>query len=268
MIMKKILLILLLGMVGFFGGCQDKQKKDASDLGGIKMGDLVPAKIEVPKKTVIDLSVHVFELSADNVEGLSMLWEGLYRTPVRLANPRTFSANGFAAGMGEGAMIESAISFFHGLGAKEVDSYLMRVTEGMSEDIFIGVLNGQRDVFYTSIDGAMAGSTIGPGAVVVRVNANAMAGYRDRCVVNFAPMFLPPGGSGLPEMAQMERAEQLYFKAVAAELVMARGDFFCYGPSRYNTSGIALSNLVFNVHGPVEKVRFYVIMCNGISSSN
>ena len=265
---KKIFLFLLLGMISLFAGCQDKQRKDTSDIGGIKLGDLAPAKSEAPKETVIELGVHVFELSADNVEGLSMLWEGLYRTPVRLANPRTFAANGFAAGAGEGAMIEKAISFFHRLGAREVDSYLMLVTEGMSEDIFIGVLNGQRDVFYTSIDGAMAGSTIGPGAVIVRVKANSMAGYRDRCVVNFAPMFLPAGGSGLPELAKMERAEQLYFKAAAAELVMARGDFFCYGPSRYNTSGIALSNLVFNVGGPIEKVRFYVIMCNNIRSSN
>ena len=265
--MKKIFLFLLLGMVIFFAGCQDKQKKDASDIGGIKLGDLAPAKIEAPKEAVIDLGVHVFELSADNVEGLSMLWEGLYRTPVRLANSKTFAANGFAAGVGEGPMIESAISFFHKLGGREVDSYLMHVTEGMSEDIFIGMLNGQQDIFYMSIDGAMAGSTIGPGAVIVRVRANAMAGYRDRCVVNFAPMFLPPFGSGLPEFAQRERAEQLYFRAVAAELVMARGDFFCYGPSRYNTSGIALSNLVFNVHGPVEKVRVYLIMCNGIRSN-
>jgi len=268
MFVKKVLLFLLLGIVFFSAGCQDGQKKESPEAGEVKLGDLAPAKSTVPKETIIELGVHIFELPADNAEGLSMLWDSLYRTPVRLANPKTFAANGFAIGAGQGAMVENTISIFQKLGAREVDSYLVRIVEGMSEDIFIGTLRGQQDIFYTSIDGSLAGSTIGPGAIVLRVRGNAMAEYRDRCVVNFAPMFLPPFGSSLPELKKRGEAEQLYFRAVAAELVMSGGDFFCYGPSRYNESKIALSDMVFNVHGAVEKVRIYVIMCNGIRALN
>ena len=265
--MKRIFLFLVFAGFVFFIGCQNDQKKDDPDIGDIKLGDLMPTVSTIPKETIIELGIHVFELPVDNINGLSMLWESLYRTPVRLGNPRTFAANGFAAGAGEDRMIEDAILIFQELGAREVDSYLVSVIEGMSEDIILGVLNSQQDIFYTSTDGAMAGSTIGPGAIILRVKGDAMAGYRDRCVVNFAPMFLPPGGSGLPELAKMGRAEQLYFKAAAADLVMSRGDFFCYGPSRYNPSTISLANLVFNIHGPIEKVKIYVIMCNGIRSN-
>ena len=236
-------------VVTFLVGCEAPEE-DTPIWEQVKIGDLVP--IHSGKRPsegslkIINFDLYVFELPAENIGVLAEIWQILYVQPFRFDDYGAFAANSFSVGFGQIQMWDEIGGLLDAADAKMMPTVSLLLADGQSSDVTIRSLYGEQPVFYISSGGSMKGATLGPGKLALRIKAEKIPGLRGVCDVRVHPVFSPPIGSSIPQLAARAKAGELPFVSAGFRLKMSPGDFFLLGPEKYVSDQISLGSLFFS----------------------
>ena len=242
-------------------GCEgDKDKPIWED---VKITDLAPsyrgAKPDRHLQT-IDFDVYIFEMPAEAVTVLEDVWPVLSTQPLRFNNQDAFSSNMFSAGFGRGSMWDKAAQALRSGGAEKIRKVSLYLFDAQANDVIISRVYGKENMFYLTAQGRREQIAVGPGAFVLRLKAERIAGAKGVCNVSVVPVFSPSAASSIPQLAARIKAGEVPFEAVGFELKMSPGDFVFLGPKKYVSRRAGLSGRFFSRAGDEPAVRTYLIV--------
>lgn len=282
--------ILLAGVVGCAGGCgQKRARPEGATIEGIKIGDLEPASaMKLPRQ--INFQVYTFEAPAENLPGPRELFLGLIRSPLHFTDDKAFEANGFFAGFGRSEMWGEISARLARAGARNAGTSRLIVFDDKGDDIIFNTLGAEQNVFYTTGEGKLVGTSLGVGQLGWRIKAKPIARLRGACEVELGPVFKSPMSNTIARLLGREEGNEIVFDVAGFELTMSSGDFVLIGPSQYKQDDITLGSLFFTSRGdfafPIPKqnekgeeipgrpaytlrknvplIRLFLIACTGV----
>jgi len=255
----------------------------------VKIGDIAPSQSGKqqggrPLETA-NFDVHIFEIPAENVEKLQEIRQVLHTRPLRFNNYTAFKANWFTVRSGQGAGVggqgsESKVQdLLLAAGGQKVVKISLLLPDDQPSDVVVTGLDRQRTISYVTADLSREDTSVGPGVVSLRIKAVRIPTSRGVCNVVAYPVFLPPMGTGVPQLAERAKLREFHFSPAAFGLKMGPGDFVVLGPEKYVSDQTELGGLFFsNPEGrmffseterkpPVRKpaIRIFLLACRGIN---
>jgi hypothetical protein len=266
------------------GACEKADEKPIWDQ--LKIQDLAPAGPDgsVPSQALktINFNVIVFELPAQNLGMLDNTWQMLYTRALTFADYEAFKAGSFSVGFGRSSGLAAVIDTIDQAQGKRLQNSALMLSNNQSNDIPVARLFERQMLFYHTRGGALEKQMLGPGTIVMRVEAQKIPGLRGLCSLSTIPVFTIGNSSAIPLLEKRRRESEFAFEASAFSLKMTVGDFFLLGPKQYFDEQITLSGLFFSkaqgslfltrsetdpsVRKPqhLPAVRFFLFVCSGI----
>ena len=234
-------------LVSLFG-CEKAEEKPIWD--EVKIRDLVPAGPDgsMPSQALktINFNVIVFELPAQNLGTLDKTWELLYTRALSFADYEAFEADSFAVGFGRSGRLAPVIDTIEQAHGKRIQNAALLLSDNQSNDMPVARLFERQMLFYHTRGGAPGKKMLGPGTIVMRVEAQKIPGLRGLCSLSTIPVFTVGSSSAIPQLEQRRRDAEFAFEESAFSLKMGVGDFFLFGPRQYFDDQITLSGLFFS----------------------
>ncbi len=266
------------------GACEKTGEKPIWDQ--VKIRDLAPAgpdgSVQSQALKTINFNIIVFELPAKNLGTLDKTWEMLYTRALTFADYEAFKAGSFAVGFGRASRLAPVIDTIEQAQGKRIHNAALLLSDNQSNDMPIARLFERQMLFYHTSGGALEKQILGPGTIVMRVEAQKIPGLRGLCSLSTIPVFTVGSSSAIPLLEQRRRESEFAFEASAFSLKMGVGDFFLLGPRQYFDEQITLSGLFFSkpqgslflirsetdpsVRKPqhLPAVRVFLFVCSGI----
>ena len=282
--------IFLAGAIGCAAGCgQGRERPAGPAIEGIKIGDLEPiTPMELPKQ--VNFRIYTFEVPAENMPLPKELFLGLIRKPLHFADYKAFEANGFFTGFGRSQMWNEISTRLARAGAKNAGTSRLIVFDDKGDDIIFNTWGAGPNVFYTTGEGKLVGTSLGNGRLGWRIKAKPIARLRGACEVKLGPVFKSFMSNTIAKMLGRQEGNEIVFDVAGFELTMSTGDFVLIGPSQYKQDDITLGSLFFTSRGdfafPIPKqnekdddtpggpaytlrknvplIRLFLIACTGV----
>jgi len=290
-VMKRVFLYIFLAGTGLcIIGCGQKRvRSEGPAVEGIKINDLkASSAMTLPRQ--ITFQVFIFEAPVESLAGPRELFLGLIRSPLHFTDARAFEANGFFAGFGRSEMWNEISARLARAGAKNKGTNRLIVFDDKGNDVIFTTLASEQNVFYTTGDGKLAGTSLGNGQLGWRIKAEPIAKVRGACEVKLCPVFKDPMRNTIARMLGRRQDNEIVFDVGEFELTMSSGDFVLIGPSEYRQTDITLGSLFFTSRGDfafplpqqddsseetrgtrtyklqkdVELIRLFLIACTGV----
>jgi len=249
----------------------------------VKIGDIAPSQSGKqqggrPLETA-NFDVHIFEIPAENVGKLQEIRQVLHTRPLRFNNYTAFKANWFTVRSGQIETWSKVQDLLLAAGGQKVVKISLLLPNDQPSDVVVTGLDRQRTISYVTADLSREDTSVGPGVVSLRIKAVKIPTSRGVCNVVAYPVFLPPMGSGVPQLAERAKLREFHFSSAAFGLKMGPGDFVVLGPEKYVSDQTELGGLFFsNPEGrmffseterkpPVRKpaIRIFLLACRGIN---
>jgi hypothetical protein len=234
----------------------------------IKLSDVAtPADVNHPEDRLlktINFDIHIFEMPAEDYNGLNNFWEMMYTKPLHFNNYDAFRANSFSAGFGQISMWNTIATVLRNAGGEHTETVSLLLFDGETKDFTITRLNEEQTVFYIASGGSTEGVTIGPGKIALRIKAYKIPGERGVCVLKAMPVFTLSLQSAVPQLAEHAKSQEFLFKSAELFLKMSPGDFVLLGPEKYIGHQITLGSLFFSAPKPKPIVRMFLLICTRI----
>jgi len=233
----------------------------------VKITDLAPSGgTEQPRLLeTANFNVYIFEIPAANIAVLDNIRRLLYTKPLQFNDYNAFCGNSFSAGFGQLQSWDNIAELLSDAGGRKTETVSLLIAEPQANDLTVVGLDKEQTVFYVSSGGPMEGATIGPGSIVLRIEAEKIPGSRGICKVTAVPVFLPPTSSLIPELAAREKSREFVFDSAGFGLKMAPGDFVFLSTEKYISRQITLGSLFFSIPGRLPMVRAYLFVCTRIN---
>jgi hypothetical protein len=233
----------------------------------VKITDLAPSGgIEQPRLLeTANFNVYIFEIPAANIAVLDNIRRLLYTKPLQFNDYNAFCGNSFSAGFGQMQSWDAIAELLRAGEGRKTETVSILIAEAQANDLTIVGLDKEQTVFYVSSGGPMEEMTIGPGSIVLRIEAEQIPGERGICKVAAVPVFLPAAPSLIPELAAREKSQEFVFESAGFGLKMAPGDFVLLSPEKYIDRQITLGSLFFSIPGRLPMVRAYLLVCTRIN---
>ncbi|MBW8002356.1 MAG: hypothetical protein FVQ80_10095 [Planctomycetes bacterium] len=246
-------------------GCGQQQEKPIWE--GLKIGDLAPilGPSPIPAFKTIAFDVHIIDIPAMNIDILDQIWTRLQERQIQFDNANVFKANSFIARFGQLPVWDDIRELLIVANGKKLKTSTLIIPVDQSENLPIKMLYDRQTIFYVSNEGVMEGTDIGPGSVVLRLNARNIGNQRGTCQVKIEPVYSPPRTKFASKTKRSRRKGEIFFDGMAFNLDMSDGDFVLLGPEKYEKYRITLSSLFFSKDKPRETVRIYLIVCTKIN---
>ena len=256
-----VITILIAALTGC--GPQQQEKPIWEDL---KIGDLAPivGLPASPTFRTIAFDVHIIDIPAMNIDILDKVWAMLQERQIQFNNANVFKANSFIAKFGQLPIWDDIRELLIIANGKKLRTSTLIIPADQSEVLPIETLYDRQTIFYVSNEGTMEGIDIGPGRLVLRVNARNIPNQRGTCQVKIEPVYSPPYTRFVSKTKRNRKGEFL-FEGMAFNLNMSDGDFVLLGPEKYEEHRITLSSLFFSKDKPRETVQIYLIVCTKIN---
>jgi hypothetical protein len=230
---------------------------------GIRIGDLAPSRGAgeggVEGLKIIRLNVYVFEMPAENVGVLDVIWQMLRAEPLRFNNYDAFRANSFMVGFGQDPLLNEVVGVLDGGGGRRVQTVSLLVPDGYINDVSVSGVPGERSVFYTAVDGSMKGVTVGPGRIALRLGGGILPGLRGLCEVGVEAVFVSGRRGATAQGPVGERLVEHVFGSAGFHLKMSPGDFLFLGPEKYITDDVSLASHFFSRAGPDPRIKMFLL---------
>jgi len=210
----------------------------------------------------MNFDLYVFEVPVEFADRLDDVWLSLYLKPLRFNNYQAFRANSFSVGYGQVQMWDKIGDLLRAAGTVMLEKTAVLLTDGGREDVPVKELEQELTVFYMGSETAIAGTTVGPGRIELRLKAERISGSRGVCKLTVQPVFTPKKVRRLDEY--FSGSSEFVFSSMTFDLKMSAGDFFFLGPEKYTTDEVTLGSLFFWRGGLREMVRTYLVVCTGI----
>jgi len=246
-------------------GCGSRDKPIWQDvkLGDLRASDTAGAALRQQLKT-IDFNVYTFEMPAVGAAALDDIWPRLYSSPIAFRNKRAFDDNFFSAGFGEQAMWDDVARTLRNIGAEKTALVSLYLLDSQPNDVTAAGIYGKQHLYYTGSDGTRQASTIGPGQLVFRLQADRIPGSRGVCRLNVVPVFSPGGVSAVPQLAERLRAAEVVFESAGFSLRISPGAFVFLWPKKYLSPRANLTGRLFCADADNPVIRTYLIVCTGM----
>ena len=247
----------------------------------VKIGDLAPydgnKTQPPPAPKTIDLAVHVFEVSADNIKKLDKIRKTFYVKPLRLKNYTSFAADSFLVRFGQNERWQEIQDLLRAADAQRITNVSLMLPDAIAQTIAIIGLDRPQSVFFTGADGSRQAANVGPGVLGLRIQAETIPGSLGLASVTAFPVFSLPTERAIPELDARAKMREFPFTTAAFGLNMGPGDFVYLGPKEYLSDQTALGGLFFSnpkgnlffsqTKAPEFKptVRVFLILCTGMS---
>lgn len=234
----------------------------------LKLSDLAPSSrpgsIAERRLKTINLDIHTFEMPAENISALTDTWQILYSKPLQFNNHEAFKTNSFAAGFGQIRMWNAIGNVLNDAGCKHIETASLLLPDGETNDFTITRLTREQTVFYTASSGSLAGVTVGPGNLSLRIKVEKIPGSRGVCKVYVLPAFPSPITSPIPQLNERAKVNEFLFTSAGFNLKMSPGDFVLLGPDKYISHQITLGSLLFSKTKPIPTIKIFLIVCTGV----
>lgn len=280
--MVRVIHIAVMGCLGvLLIGCipAEKQKPIWEK---VKIGDISPTqtgKLPVKPLKTINFDAHVFEIPAENISKLEDAWRTLYIKPLRFNNYNAFKANWFLVRYGPFEMRNKTLDLLRAAGSQTIAKVSLLLADDQPSDLIITGLYSQQAVSYISTEGSRETAAIGPGVLVLRIKAKKIPVSKGVCDLTAYPVFVPPIGTSVPQLAARAKLRELSFACAGFGLKMSPGDFFVFGPEKYISDQTVLGGLLFGKpEGSVflneterkmpqrkPAVRIFLLVCTSIN---
>jgi hypothetical protein len=246
-----------------------------------KIGDLAPQNTgkkqqdQLLKMTRLD--VHIFEIPADNIDGIDKIRKRLFVRPLKLKDYDAFNANSFMVRFGQVDILQQINNWLLGAEGRNISNVSLMLADGEAQTIAITGLDRPQAVYYTSINGTTEGANVGPGIFGLRINADKIPGSRGVCNLVAYPVFSPPSESAIPQLKALGKLREFPFTVAAFGLKMSPGDFVFLAPKEHISDQTTLGGLFFSnprgglffskTKAPEYKpaVRIFLLVCTGIN---
>ncbi|MHC4213168.1 MAG: hypothetical protein ACYSWP_07355 [Planctomycetota bacterium] len=235
-------------LLAFPGGCEKAGEKPIWDQ--VKIRDLAPTGPDGSAQNhalkTINFNVTVFELPAQNLGTLDNTWKMLYTRALAFANYEAFEADSLAVGFGRSSRLAPVINTIEQAQGKRIQNAALLLSDNQSDDMPVARLFERQILFYHTGGGALEKQMLGPGTMVMRVEAQKIPGLKGLCSLSTIPVFTVGSSSAIPLLEKRRRESEFAFEGSAFSLKMAVGDFFLLGPRQYFDEQITLSGLFFS----------------------
>ncbi len=250
-------------------GCKSSQQEKPL-WGKYKITDLaVPPEDSQGKYEIIqtaNFEIYIVELPADNIEMLNDIWQNFQKKNISFNNPESFRANSFLLGRGDIKKWDELENQLRKAKADLKNKTSVFISENQSEDISIDMLPGEKNVFYVTLDGTMAGATIGPGMIGFRIKTKKILYSTGICELEITPLSVPPQMITLMQSEKKQEQEnEVLFQSAGFELTARPGDFLLLGTEKFDIEKTTLNSLFFCREKPEPIIRIYIILCAGVN---
>ena len=250
--------------VGFMlgGGCDVSHlpvPTERSNIEGIKLSDL-QADNDSGNETTLRFSVLVYALDITSLDAFEDVFQILSSRQVRVADPKAFEANCFAAGFGvhrKGGEVARKLSE---IGAVRISQKTLIFPAGGREVVYQTPIDEPRPVLYSTSTGGLGGVTVEKGRLGWVLSAGQDPALRGVVEMTVAPAFWDSAGAVFRLRKGKEPYEFRYFDVGRIRVPLEAGQFCLLGPTHILDQENALNRLLFEVSGQ-NKIRFFVIIC-------
>jgi len=263
--MLRILLILSAFIFLFCPGCASSGSGEQASIEGIKLSDLRESQsynqADEKRVSLTNIGFYVFEMPASKLDSLDEVFGELNSDVLTISNEKSFSSNGFRAGLGRGKSWDRAADILRESGAQKIRELSLMFFGKNSELIFLSGFEDEQSVFYESVTGQLAGRSFPAGKTYFQILCEDIALSRGGRKISIRP------GWSSEEYAAMKdegSSPEIVFDGVSFGFVASGGDFLFIGPSNYKSSQIGLSELFFSGKSP-DSVFLYLLVCRGTS---
>ncbi len=247
-----------LAIIGCAGA--QKSKPDPVSVEGLTIEDIKPRLSAKSVKTVY-MQLNIYEIARADFTKLDNIYEELMTEPLRFMNKQSFDKNGFKAGYGNFAMLNSLLEKLEQVGAHRRANNMLIFFDARGDDITARRITEPRTVFYTDKSGAFRGSDLEFGKLVFHIKAKPSEQVRGLAEVKIVPAYKPGSDGGIINPARAETG-QVIFPSMATALNMGVGDFMLIGPQAVSDE-LNLSNLFFTSQ-EMDIVYMYMFICTGV----
>ena len=266
----------------FLIGCRSSEQIEPKPE-QVKIGDMAPSyKGKQPTAELLNtvsFDVYIFEIPADNIIKLSDAWRMLYIKPLRFTDYNAFQANSFIVRFGQISALDTIHDLLNAAGGQKILTVSLLLPDSQAIDLTITGLNKSQSISFIAPNGSKQGATIGPGILVLRIQAEQVPQLRSKCNLIAYPVFTTTIKSSIPELAARAKFREFQFSSAAFGLKMGPGDFIMLGPEKYISDQSSLGSLFFSKpegslffsspeHGvPKVKtaVRIFLLVCSRIN---
>lgn len=242
--------IVFLGCLALFLiGCKGYEQIEP-ELEQVKIGDIAPShkgkQQTAELLNTVSFDVHIFEIPADNIIKLSEAWRMLYIQPLRFTDYNAFQANSFIVRFGQISALDSIHDLLLAAGGQKIVTVSLLLPDSQAIDLAITGLNKSQSISFIAADGSRHGATIGPGILILRIQAEQVPESISKCNLIAYPVFTTTIRSSIPELAARAKFREFQFSSAAFGLKMGPGDFIMLGPEKYIDDQLSLGSLFFS----------------------
>jgi hypothetical protein len=265
----------------FLIGCKGHERIEP-EYNQVKIGDIAPShkgkQQTAELLNTVSFDVHIFEIPSDNIIKLSDAWRMLYIQPLRFTDYNAFQANSFIVRFGQISALETIHDLLLAAGGQKIVTVSLLLPDSQAIDLAVTGLNKSQSISFIAADGIKQGATIGPGILVLRMQAEQVPESKSKCNLIAYPVFTTSIRSSIPELAARAKFREFQFSSAAFGLKMGPGDFIMLGPEKYIDDQLSLGSLFFSKpegslffspeHGaPKVKtaVRIFLLVCSRIN---
>lgn len=243
-------------------GCELSQPpvpRERLNIEGIKLSDL-QADNSPGNETTLQFSILTYTLDTTSLDAFGDVFRILSGRQIRVADPKAFEANCFAAGFGihdKGGQVAQKLS---AIGAVRLSQNRLIFPAGGREIIYAMPINEPRPVLYLTSTGGLGGMTIEKGRLGWVLSAGQDPALRGVVQMTLAPASWDSVGAVLRLREGKELYEFRRFDVGRFSVPLEAGQFCLLGPTHILDEQDALNKLLFEVPGQ-NKIRFFVIIC-------
>jgi hypothetical protein len=134
-----------------------------------------------------------------------------------------------------------------------------------NQTVPVQLLNDQRTIYYASPDNPARQIDIGPGQMLLSINAENRTDQKGVCQVKIVPMFSMGVSSPVPQLEEKLKTKDIFFDSAGFNVQMSPDDFVFIWPAKGISQKTSLSNAFF-VPEDKQVFKTYLIICTGLNS--
>ncbi len=263
--------IVVLGCIGLsLAGC-GAPEEDKPIWEDVKIRDIAtPSQPDKPDSHLLEtakLEIYIFEIPAGNISALDDVWKILYKKPLQFNSSYALGANLFSVGFGRIQLWDKVGDLLRAADGKKINTVSMLLADRQPNNLDVAWLDKEQTVFHVSTEGPMEVTTLGPGKIALRIEAQKIPASRGVANISFQPMFLSPlRTSPISQLrARGEQTGDFVFTSTGFKLKMSPGDFLFLGPKEYVSRQATLGSLFFSRPKRKPVIITYLVLCAGIT---
>ena len=256
-------IILLIFLASVMTGCGQAEQGDLPIWEKIKIWQLGKNSDEQKETKTAFFNVYEFSIPAEKHAVLEDIASQLYTQPVRYYNARVFRANNFYAGYGRARKWNEIREKLVEAGAKGRSVLTLMLSYGYASDLMVGYLENEKHLFYTSQNGAKEALSIGPGQLVLRIEAVEIPGERGVCFLDVKPA-LPTKFEAAYAPAGSEGTKGRVFRSSGFKIKMGAGDMIFISPRDETGKRMSLAGIFLSEMAPKPVLKGYLFVCTKI----